>query len=189
MTIQERKKKFEDRTKKISIDEFYSFKERMDEGFHDYLEKKLWPIVGATVTSFNSLESGLDFALSDLMDKEEDFSHVIIKRMMFRGKVELLIDLLRVHSHATATFTLEEVKELKEKLNFANTLRNRIIHSDWESMNTEDYVKSKLEVKEGKGIQFVLTRFTLEQLMNDAEFIDDVSAQIWTSDKFRPPRI
>ncbi len=185
MNIKERKSRFNERTKTISIDEFYEYEEAEGQRFDDYLDEKVAPLVGMTAIVFNSLESALDFILSDMIDQDNDeIGWVVIKSMSFSQKTNLLIDLIRANDDWVVKFSKDEISNLRESLKHAGSLRNSIIHGEWESMSKDYRVKTKINVGDD-GVIFKMTEFLYEDLEGDVDFIDDRSVELWKSPKFK----
>lgn len=114
------------------------------DGF-DKVWNTLSPEIGTCIIVYSELEDALETHLHELIsDRSDQLGMMATRQMTYIQKVNLYIDLLRVHVSAEENY-LSDVDMLKKHLVRAAETRNIIAHARWPSVTREGYVFSSLE--------------------------------------------
>ncbi len=115
------------------------------EDYDEYIDQIL-PLIGEVVFFFNLLERDLDswlcFYISDRTDQK---GLMVLHSMNYSTKVDLFQraadDILRMNRWDLESYTLL-LKDLRE----CAAQRNRVVHADWRSLDTEKYTQVKIRI-------------------------------------------
>ncbi len=129
---------------------------------YEYVEDLL-PLIGQLVLFFNGLESDLDQILcADISDRSDQKGLLVLHSMMYATKVELFQrfseDFMRGYN-----FDIPEYKELVSNLRECGTLRNRIVHANWEYTDNTGYTHVRFKMSKD-GLEHELTQFSIESM-------------------------
>lgn len=144
-----------------------------DASVEDFL-KETAPLIGNIVHSFNSLDSTLNSAICELINCRSDLiGAIVIYKMNFAAKVDLFYRL--VHSMAVELNKgLPYFEVLVENLKKCGTLRNAVVHAEWDSFDEQGYTYVKMNFGRG-GMQQQYWQLTpgslieIESLINQTE--------------------
>ena len=179
MKLKKLKSHYEKRSTPITAIEYYQTEIIKSPGFDEYLDSQILPLIGQVVISFNALENGIDFNLTDVLNPENDeLGWITIKHYSYSQKRRLLIEFLKAESKILNHLTKQDVEDLRLALELAGTMRNKIIHGDWEAMTPEHRIKTKVDLDDDS-VSFQMTRYTYSDLEGDTDFIDAVSSLMW----------
>lgn len=144
----------------------------------DYIEDAL-PLIGRIVMEFNALEQWLDKFLCEIFsDRSEDRGLIVIHKMTYASKVELLkrlSDDLHFALGKTEGNLIELYNSLIRDLKESGRLRNIVIHADWESTNEEKYTYINLKISKGDKTQ--------EYIQFSEDSLREIIELIWNSRK------
>lgn len=102
--------------------------------------KAVAPLIGNIVHSFNLLDERLNSAICEIInEKSDEIGTIIIYKMNFSAKVELFFRLVR-SLDTNCGCKLSDYESLKTGINDCATLRNAVIHAEWENMDNEGYI-------------------------------------------------
>ena len=150
----------------------YIFENHDFEGtVHDFLEQTA-PLIGYLVHNFNALDEQLNRAIRErINDRTDEPGAIIIHRLTFSAKVDLFSKLVRSMENAFGE-TIPNFKTLIEQLRECATLRNAVVHAEWENLNDKGYTYVKMTFNEN-GMRQHYWQFTPESLKNIIEFIQE----------------
>lgn len=158
------------KTKDISIDQ-YAFETKHFEGANDAFLEKTAPLIGYIVHRFNSLVELLNSSICGLLfDDDDKLGLQVIYRRSYADKVDLFKRLLTEEQTALDK-TIPIFEQLISNLIGVGTLRNQVVHADWESAYDDGYTLSKLKIN-AKGVQHQYVQFTTKSLKNILKLID-----------------
>ena len=134
-----------------------------EEKVNEYLKESL-PLVGEVVMYFNSLERTLSqFVCEILSDRTDSVGLTVLKGMQYRAKLDLFLrfegDLHRDFGRAP-----ESYNGLKSELEELGSLRNTVVHADFE--NTDEMGYTFVHVKHSKsGMSQEYVQFSVSSLI------------------------
>ncbi len=132
------------------------------EDYDEYIDQIL-PLIGEVVFFFNLLERDLDswlcFYISDRTDQK---GLMVLHSMNYSTKVDLFQraadNILRMERWELESYTLL-LRDLRE----CAAQRNRVVHADWQSLDTEKYTQVRIRI--GKdGLEHEMWQLTPEGL-------------------------
>lgn len=123
------------------------------------------PEIGYLIFDFNSLEESLTSTLCMIINSRTDSTGLIVTHgMNYSAKV----DLLKRYAEHAQSITEKEIighTQTMAELRECGTLRNMIVHAEWETADIDGYTLIKVKVKKGKLIQEYV-QFDLESIKN-----------------------
>jgi hypothetical protein len=143
---------------------------------YEYVEELL-PLIGEVVLFFNALESDIDDLIcADISDRSDHKGLLVLHNMMYATKVGLY-ERFKSEELRICGWELPSFKELISKLRECGTLRNRVIHANWEYTNSEGY--THVRFKMGKdGLEHEFLQFSAESLKGIIEKIIEARESI-----------
>lgn len=128
------------------------------------------PLIGEVVLNFNGLESDLESCLCEIIsDRADTKGLVVLNQMMFATKVNLYERFID-DRNASIPDVFPNHKLVFCGLKECGTLRNRIVHANWEYTNIEGY--THVRFKMGKsGMEHELIQFSVESMQKTIEKI------------------
>ncbi len=129
---------------------------------YDYVQDLL-PLIGEVVLFFNSLESDLDHIIcEDISDRTDHKGLLVLHTMMYATKVELY-ERFKSEELRLCNFDIPSFQTLVSNLKECGTLRNRVVHANWQYTDGEGY--THVRFKMGKqGLEHELIQFSVESL-------------------------
>lgn len=131
----------------------------------DSLERveELLPLIGEVVIFFNALESTLDSCLCEIFsDRSDQKGLLVLHTMMYSTKVELYerfrLDLYRAFSWDDA-----KCKQVIADLRECGTLRNRIVHARWDTIDDTGYTHVRFRIGK-EGLEHEQTQYSPEAM-------------------------
>ena len=113
-----------------------------DGSVEEFLEETA-PLIGYIVHSFNSLDSQLNSSICELInDRTDSIGSTIIYKMTYSNKVDLFYRLVRSMELASNK-TFPSFNTLIEDLKKCATLRNAVVHAEWENLDPAGYTYVK----------------------------------------------
>ena len=135
----------------------------------EFLEETA-PLIGYIVHSFNTLDSQLNSSICELINSRTDsVGSTIIYKMTFSNKVDLLYRLVRSMELALEK-SLPSFQKLVEDLKRCATLRNAVVHAEWENLDSAGYTYVKMNLDKN-GMQQHYWQFTPDSLVEINDFI------------------
>src|SRR6186997_643037 len=114
------------------------------EGSIDEFLEETAPVIGRVVHSFNSLDAQLNSSICSIInDRADEIGAVVIYKMTFSNKIELFFRLVKSIELAFGD-TLPSFQKLIEDLKKCASLRNAVVHAEWENLDAEGYTYVKL---------------------------------------------
>ncbi|MFA6079991.1 MAG: hypothetical protein WC753_00730 [Candidatus Gracilibacteria bacterium] len=139
----------------------------------DFLEETA-PLIGYIVYSFNSLDSLLNSAICELITEGTDgIGSAVIHKMNFSPKVDLFSRLVRLIETGMQK-DISMFNTFIEDLKMCATLRNAVIHADWETTDEDRYAYINLNFDK-VGINQKYQQFTPETLEEIYDFIEETA--------------
>lgn len=128
------------------------------------------PLIGNIVHSFNSLDSTLNSTICEIINNRSDLTGaIVLYKMNFSAKIDLFHRLVR-SMEVLIEKNLPSFPNLVENLKKCGTLRNAVIHAEWDSLDEDGYAYVKMNfVKEGLQQQY--WQFTPKSLVEIEELI------------------
>ena len=128
-------------------------------------EKRYARYIGTFLIRFSNLEYNLDMELADLINDSFHYEgYIIIKDLQMAKKIELFYNLLLPMLNFVEKDKKQKIKELlsiEKELKYLNTLRNKIAHAKWNTLDASGYVRLDTKLKEDGFVQF--KRFKITQ--------------------------
>lgn len=130
---------------------------------YEYVQD-LMPSIGEVVFWFNALESDLDHLLCFyISDRSDQKGLLVVSNMMYATKIDLFerftADFLRYTLDKPPDWFPTMVASLKE----CGTLRNKVVHANWNYTNEDGYTQVKIKVGK-QGLEHEMIQFTKESL-------------------------
>jgi hypothetical protein len=136
---------------------------------YEYVEELL-PLIGEVVLFFNALESDIDDLIcSDISDRSDHKGLLVLHNMMYATKVDLY-ERFKSEELRICGWDLPVFKELISKLRECGTLRNRVVHANWEYTNKEGYTHVRFKMGRD-GLEHEFLQFSVESLKGVIEKI------------------
>ncbi len=128
--------------------------------------------IGSIVHSFNSLDSQLNSTICRLINERSDApGAIVIYKLAFSNKVDLFFRLIRSFEISYGK-EIPCFKKLIDDLKKCATLRNAVIHAEWDALDDNGYTYVKMHFdKDGMRQQY--WQFTPEALEEIDEFIHE----------------
>ena len=128
----------------------------------DYVDDFL-PLIGEVVLFFNGLEAEIDNMLCfQFSDRSDQLGLLVLHKMMYSTKVELF-EKMFLEKIQWLELDVAKFKALVSELRQCGTLRNRIVHANWEYTDESGYTHVRFTF-EKNGLQHELTQFSVESL-------------------------
>jgi hypothetical protein len=129
---------------------------------YEYVEELL-PLIGEVVLFFNSLESDIDHLIcEDISDRTDHKGLLVLHNMMYSTKVDLY-ERFKSEELRIFAWRLPSFRDLITNLRECGTLRNRVVHANWQYTNDEGYTHVRFTM--GKdGLEHELLQFSIESL-------------------------
>lgn len=156
--------------------------EQYDYSDGEYLDKvthKYCPLIGFFLITFSKLENELNTAIAEYIQHgTHETGFVIIEKITTSNKIDLFYKLyLGLTSFSKNPKYKIDLIAIKKELNELNSFRNALVHANWESLNKEGYVRTKIVIDDKEGyVKFkkveVLTK-TIRKRIKEAEKLSD----------------
>lgn len=128
------------------------------------------PLIGYIVHFFNSLEQSLDHAICErVSDRTDEPGAIIIHKLSYSAKVDLFYRMVKSMELAFGK-GLPSFNLLIENLKKCGTLRNAVVHADWNHVNEDGYTYVKLDFSKD-GLKQHYWQFTSDSLMDIIKLI------------------
>lgn len=160
----------------------YDDLEQYDYSDGDYLEKviaRYSPLIGLFLITFSRLENELNVIIAEyIQESTHETGFVIIEKITTSNKIDLFYKLyLRLTSFKSQKYKAKLV-EIKNELNELNVFRNSLVHANWESLDKDGFVRTKIVIDDQEGyVKFkkveVLAK-TIRHRIKDAEKLIDI---------------
>lgn len=133
----------------------YDELEQYDYSDGEFLDKvigKYSPLLGLFLITFSRLESELNTVIADYINERgHETGFVIIEKITTSNKIDLFYKLyLRFTLYKNPIYKVK-LKKIKNQLDELNTFRNALVHANWESLNKNGYVRTKIVVDDQEG--------------------------------------
>jgi hypothetical protein len=123
----------------------YIFENHNFDGTPDEFLEQTAPLIGYLVHNFNSLDDQLNRAIcTRINERTDEPGAIIIHKMSFSAKVDLFNNLIRSFELA-AEKTIPSFKTFINNLKTCGTLRNAVVHAEWENMNENGFTYVKMK--------------------------------------------
>jgi len=155
-------------------------------------ERKYAFLIGSFLIWFSNLEYYLDVAIANIISEGgHDRGYLIIKNLDMSSKIELFYSL-----SIPMVFYSNKKQKLKTQLTFIknelqrlSTLRNKIAHAKWYSLDGEGYVRVDIKTDKDNGLikfrKFKITPAIIKSGMKETERlsikIDNFTDDLWSS--------
>jgi hypothetical protein len=125
-------------------------------GLSEDKEEKYAFYIGSFLISFSSLEHSLDVGIANLInDRSHDEGYVIIKDLEVSAKIELFYNLAFSKVNWTEKKKVLKRRQLtiiRRQLETLSTLRNKIAHARWHTLDDEGFVRVDTKTKKEDGM-------------------------------------
>lgn len=148
---------------------------------YEYVEELL-PLIGELVLAFNGLEATLDGLLCEtISDRSDQKGLLVLHNMMYATKVDLYKrfndDFVRMFD-----WNIPEYESLITNLKECGTLRNRVVHANWEYTDEEGYTQVRFQINKN-GLEHELWQFSVESMNQIIQKIYDSRTKIGDFDE------
>jgi hypothetical protein len=138
-------------TAKVRSDRFVEQFDYVDGGYIEKVKAKYAPRIGLFLIRFSSLEHALDIHLAErLSDRAHHFGYVLIEGMRLDSKIKLFRKLFLGFVKATNPKFAANVETIVKRLHAARTFRNYVAHANWNSLQNNGYVRTKIDASDGE---------------------------------------
>jgi len=145
-------------------------------------EKKYAFLIGTFLMDFSDLERTLDIEIANLIsDRSHDEGYIIIKNLKFSAKRELFYDLFfpRIFYAKKKKENANQLKLIRKKLEALATLRNKIAHAKWYTLDKEGYVRVDVNTNKDNGlIRFKRFKITPTIIKNGIKEIEKLNKKL-----------
>lgn len=113
--------------------------------------------IGGFLLSFSDLEASVDNDLATAInERSHEPGYRIIKYLKFKSKIDLLKDeytnfISYLIAGVQKNKLIEEINYIHKKLVELNSFRNKVAHADWNSLDDDGFVRTKIEQSKTKG--------------------------------------
>lgn len=150
----------------------YIFDNHNFDGTIDDFFDETAPAIGSIVHSFNSLDASLNSTICELInDRTDEPGAIVIYKQTFSSKVDLLYRLIR-SMEIGCNGEIPCFKKLIEDLKKCATLRNAVIHAEWDTIDDNGYTYVKMHFDKD-GMRQHYWQFTPEALEEIDELIHE----------------
>jgi len=136
----------------------------------DNKEKDYAQSIGSFLMWFGTLEHALDIRIADqIQEHYHEMGYLIIKDMKIIDKINFFYNILFMKIHYCENGKkkkkiMSQLLSIKKKLIVLNTLRNKIAHAKWYSLDKEGYVRTNIKRRKNDG-SIVLEKHKITPLM------------------------
>ena len=156
----------------------YSIETKNLEGDIDQFLDSVAPEIGYLIFDFNSLEESITSLLCMIINDRTDSPGLIVTHgMSYSAKVDLLKRYVE-HAQSIAESEIKSHKDVMAELRECGTLRNMVVHAEWDTADLDGYTLIKVKVKQGELIQEYV-QFDLESLKNIRTRINSLTDQLY----------
>ncbi|MBT9161183.1 MAG: hypothetical protein DDT26_02487 [Dehalococcoidia bacterium] len=128
----------------------------------EYLDESL-PLIGLVIMFFNSLEKLLDSFLCEIIsDRTDAPGLIVIQKLSYSAKLDLF-KRFSEDFHLCSALTPTSFEELLRELGEVASLRNLVVHADWNSTDHEGYTFVRLKASKSGMLQ-EYAQFSAESL-------------------------
>ena len=155
----------------------------LDTEFMEKHEKRYSRAIGSFLIHFGILEHSLDTAIAELIDQTgHHMGYLIIKKLTMKQKIDLFYDLGNSMVKIIGKHPKRRINKLK-KVNHGlcelNTLRNKIAHAKWGSLDRDGYVRVEIQIDEDDGfIKFKKYKITPRMIGKAKTQIEKLSEKL-----------
>ena len=163
------KKDFKIKKEKILVDQYAN--ENVEEVDEKYL-KNTAPLIGNIVHRFNSREALLDSYICEYFIDDNDLLGLqVIYKRKYSEKVDLF---KRLYEEAQRELNkkMPTFSKLVKRLEESGKLRNMVVHTKWENINSKKYTMSKLKINKN-GAMYEYVQFTINSLEKILKYINN----------------
>ncbi|MEQ9287342.1 MAG: hypothetical protein RIG77_10565 [Cyclobacteriaceae bacterium] len=155
----------------------YSFETKnLNDDIDEFLDS-VAPEIGYLIFDFNSLEESLTSLLCKMINDRADSTGLILTSgMSYSSKVNLLNRYME-HGQLLAGREIEGYDNFIGEMKECGTLRNMVVHAEWETADIDGYTLIKVKVKKGELIQEYV-QFDLESLTKIRNRINSLTNKI-----------
>ena len=143
--------------------------EQIDYLDNDYLEKVMGTysrLIGLFLIKFSCLEHAVNVAIADIIhDDAHDTGYIIIERLTVGNKIDLFYRLYLQLAALTKGPWKERLSMIKKQLEEMNSFRNNIVHANWQSLDRDRFVRTKITTDPDEG------RVKFRKIKMDTELI------------------
>jgi hypothetical protein len=156
----------------------YSFETKNLEGDTDEFLDSVAPEIGHLIFDFNSLEESLTSLLCMIINDRTDSPGLIVTHgMSYSAKVDLLKRYAE-HAQSVAKREIKSHKNVMSELKECGTLRNMVVHAEWETVDVDGYTLIKVKIKQGELIQEYV-QFDLKSLKSIRARITSLTDELY----------
>ena len=143
------------------MDEQNESLEQYDYSTNDYMyrvEDKYSHLIGIFLIRFSELEHSLNITIADIInDRTHEHGFIIVENLTTNNKIQLFYKFYLLHISALQKDRLTlKLQNLKIQLEEINSFRNKIVHANWQTLNKQGMVRTKIAVDSQHG--YVLFR-------------------------------
>jgi hypothetical protein len=154
---------------------------------YEYVEN-LMPLIGEVVLAFNGLEATLDSLLCEtISDRSDQKGLLVLHNMMYATKVDLYKrfndDFVRMFD-----WSIPEYENLISNLKECGTLRNRVVHANWEYTDEDGFTQVRYRMSK-EGVEHELWQFSIEAMIKIISKIYEIRTKLGEFDEECSQRI
>lgn len=148
----------------------YIFDNHNFDGSVDDFFEETAPAIGSIVHRFNSLDGQLNSTICEIINERTDEpGAIVIYKLPFSSKVDLFHRLVR-SMELGCSGEIPCFKTLIENLKKCGTLRNAVIHAEWDNMDDNGYTYVKMHFDKN-GMRQHYWQFTPDSLEEIDQYI------------------
>lgn len=145
------------------------------------VQRKYVNPIGHFMIDFSDLENSLDEAIAKIIhDRTDELGYAVIEGLSVYNKISLFSSLyLRLES-TKPKGNSKKIKTLKDELLRLNTFRNYIAHANWQTLDLQGYVRTKIVTDSEEGyIKFEKVQLTPDNIKSNTRDINRLSRSLF----------
>jgi len=154
-------------------------KEMTNEEYESYIAE-IMPLIGELVITFNRIDSSINIYIKDLVSNsfyEDEIPYIFISEMNYSSKINVLKKLYNYFLRTTQKEYKKDLEKIISELQKAGTIRNNIIHAEWDEVSKDYMVKIKTKVKQSGAVN-IYRIINSDTIKKEILFIEDTQENL-----------
>lgn len=115
-----------------------------DDIFFLSVESRYSELIGSLVINFNYLDHTINYVIAEFLDKNNfKIGYILLENLNFNQKIALFYKLYSTSINDSEIDRIE-LKSIRAELIRIKTFRNDVVHADWQTMDREYFVRTKI---------------------------------------------
>jgi hypothetical protein len=161
------------KNKRIRVGQYSCEAKNLDGPSDEFLEKTA-PLIGYIVHRFNALDNLLNEVICEwICERSDSLGLTVIYKMNYAAKVDLFKRLVSVAEDAAGK-TMPSFSTLIKKLSAVGSLRNAVVHAEWEAADNDGFTPCRVLIKE-HGLEHEYIQFSSDALEGILALIEETA--------------